>query len=81
MSEEEEEAEKPDTVVNLSKSKNKDYFRQYYHDNVRQVFTCEFCKCEVIGAKSQYNRHIKSKKCKHIQAQLKCLEFFKTNTT
>ena len=61
----------------IPKSLTKEYYRKYYHDSVKQTFTCEFCKCQIVGAKSQYTRHIKTNKCKHMQAQLKCMEFFK----
>ena len=63
----------------IPRTLTKEYFRQYYHDSVKQTFTCEFCRCEVVGAKSQYNRHTRSKKCQHVRAQLKCLEFFNEN--
>ena len=71
--------EPQETVKPVPKSLTKDYFRKYYHDSVKQTFTCEFCRCQIVGAKSQYTRHTKSKKCEHTQAQLKCLELFKQN--
>ena len=53
--------------VRIPKSKNKEYFREYYHTNVKQYFNCPHCSSIVQGNISKLHKHQKTEKCVRVR--------------
>ena len=56
----ESESARPKRIPN---TKTKEYYRNYYHENMRNVFECPLCLSTVVGNNSKILKHFNTNKC------------------
>ena len=65
------ESELVDTITPpkplIPKTKTKEYYRDYYHNKVRNVFECPLCLSTVTGNNSKILKHFSTNKCSKAQ--------------
>ena len=56
----------PEPLI-VPKSKTKEYYRDYYHTNVKQYFNCPHCSTTVQGNISKFKKHQQTEKCRRVK--------------
>ena len=66
---------------NNHKPKDPDYFKKYYHQNVKQTFECPYCNAEIVGNFGKLLKHQSTKACQRVQvlAQIDKLSYISFN--